>query len=180
MKKRFTVAKARNELEAWKNLNEQDSKAQEMLVEYWQDGAGWEWITNKNISDFAAKYAWSAAFVAFIMRLQYPVFPKSATHANYTVTARERAKEGKKTFIAFEPKNYKPKAGDIAVKRRGYTGTLEGLKTTDKTHGDIVSEVNNGYITVIGGNVSNTVKESIIPTENGYITNKKWFAIIKM
>src|SRR5690554_29294 len=180
MRKKFVVAKAKNELETWRGLTEKDKETHSMLVEYWQKGAGFNWITSENIDHYSTAYAWSAAFICFIMRLEYSYFPQTSTHAAYTVAARERRKAGHSSFIAYEPNEYKPQPGDIVIKKRGYKGDLAGLYDTATTHGDIVIENNGDYLTVIGGNVSNSVRESIVPAKNGIINHSNWIAVIKM
>jgi|SRR5690554_503434 len=171
---------AQKEVDHWLNLTEHNPESHSRLVEYWQDGAGWDWIKDSNISAFASKYAWSAAFISYVVKKTFSEFPSSATHANYTVWARDRRNAGETKMIAYNTNEYKPTVGDILIKKRGYNGNLEDLYKTAKTHGDIVIENNGNYLTVVGGNVSNTVKKTIVPLENGYITNNNWFAIIKM
>lgn len=180
MTKKEIAIKAENEFLAWNGRKETDPFVLPMLLEYWQKGAGWKWVTKENIKEVASKYAWSAAFVAYIMRLEYSYFPLASTHAKYTVDARERRENGEKKFIAYEINEYKPEVGDIVVKKRGYKGNLKNLISTDTTHGDIVTKVNNGNIEVIGGNVSNTIKKTVIPTINGFITDSNFIAVIKM
>ncbi|WP_165851430.1 DUF2272 domain-containing protein [Brumimicrobium aurantiacum] len=180
MRKRNLVTSAKNELIFWGGRNENETAVHSRLVDYWQKGAGWDWITLDNIEEFDSKYAWSAAFISYIARKDYFNFPASATHANYTVWARERANQGHTAQIAVETHSYKPRPGDIVIKKRGYTGDLAGLYPTAKTHGDIVVENNGNYITVIGGNISNSVTETIIPATNGFINHSDWIAVIKM
>ena len=180
MRKKFVVAKAETEMLAWTNIKETDVSAHPILVEYWQEGAGWTWINADNIAESATKYAWSAAFISYVMRSEYSNFPKSASHSKYVIWARDRRTAGQTSQIAYEIDEYKPVPGDIVIKKRGYNGDLAGLYEGAKTHGDIVIENNGDYLTVIGGNLSNTVRETIVPATNGYIDNSDWFAVIKM
>lgn len=180
MTRRILVAEqARAELKKWIGKTETDTSMHPTLVKYWK-AAGFGWITKDNIPSYDNEYAWSAAFISWVVRKFYPNFPQSATHAKYTIYARERAKQGKTTVIALEPNQHKPRPGDIIVRHRGYTGNLENLYESAKTHGDIVIS-NNGYtITAIGGNLGHTVKTTTVQANNGYLNSSSHFAVIKM
>ncbi len=180
MDKKLVVAKAEKELLTWRDKKETDPSVQDILVQYWNEGAGWHWVNKSNIKQFDNEQPWSAAFVSFVVRQEFWDFPKSASHSKYVVWARERRKNGDTERIAYEISEYKPEPGDIVIKRRGYTGNLTNLYIGATTHGDIVTKNTGDYIEVIGGNVSDTVKKTIVPAKNGYINHNDWFAVIKM
>ena len=174
---------ARKEFEKWENKDELDPEMSDTLVKYWQS-AGMIWITKNNISEYDNEWAWSAAVISYLAQQVEPEFPKSTAHADYTVEARERRKEGQLNYIAFNPDEVKPKIGDIIVKKRagGYMGDLDGLYSTAKSHGDIVTDSKGDRLILTGGNLSNTMKETELKlNQNGYIKNQSdIIAIIKM
>ncbi len=150
--------------------------------EYWWLGmnadspmAGW---TGKHDSDgrvFAAKrdanYAWSAAFISYVMRSAGAGsrFPYSPAHSTYINIAREMSMEqpGNWAVTAMAPESAAPVQGDIICTARA---GAHPLKFSDlplsafNSHCDLVVAVAPGSLTVIGGNVDDAVTMKHVPT----------------
>jgi len=178
-RKLLVAEQAKIELKDWEGKNETDKSMYPKLVKYWA-AAGFDWIDSDNIESYDNEYAWSAAFICWVVRKYYPNFPKVATHAKYTIYARDRRKEGKTRVIALEPHEHKPRPGDIIIRHRGYDGNLDNLYPTAKTHGDIVISNDGDTITTIGGNIGHTVKKTTVQANDGYLNSSSYFAVIKM
>ena len=110
-------------------------------------------------------YAWSAAFVAYVMRMAGAGyrFPYSATHADYINAARQSS--GRLAIAAERPELYAPQRGDLICMWRGrrpvrYDQLPAG---TFPSHCDIVVGMHPGSLNVIGGNVDNSVSMRRIP-----------------
>lgn len=180
MTRRFLVAQQANlELKKWNGKVETDESMYPTLVKYWA-AAGFNWIDIDNIESYDDEYAWSAAFICWVVRKYYPNFPQAATHAKYTIYARDRKAAGKTSVVALEPSEHKPRPGDIIIKHRGYSGNLENLYESAKTHGDIVISNDGNTITAIGGNLGHTVKKVTVNANDGYLNSSSHFAVIKM
>jgi hypothetical protein len=144
-----------------------------------------------NVGAFAA---WSAAFVTACVRgaaiaqgLEAVIPPgrrhvganelllASLTHADYTIEARRRRAatlpRRRGTYHAFEPRERAPRPADIIVqdRRPGITAaqvtTLAGLMSGVITHGDIVVEVQPGFVVTIGGNLGDSSRRRRYPLD---------------
>jgi hypothetical protein len=136
---------------------------------YWtgkHDGNGQVFPPNQD-----AHYAWSAAFISYIMRIAGAGdrFPYSAAHATYINAGKAQADAGGGQYVvtAERPERYPVQAGDLICLGRAasHTLTYDELPTTSfPGHCDFVVAANPGQLTVIGGNVDDTVTEKHIPT----------------
>ena len=112
-------------------------------------------------------YAWSAAFISYIMRIAGASsrFPYAASHATYINLAAASASPG---LRAQSPQAYAPQPGDLICTGRGRSATLRftDLPTPNPfpSHCDIVVNAAPGTLTVIGGNVDDAVTEKHVPT----------------
>jgi len=142
-----------------------------------------------NAGDFRA---WSAAFVTACVRgaqiaqgLEAVIAPgrrrvggdallrAALTHAAYTVESRERRAASmprhRGTYHAFRPDERAPQLGDIIVqdRRDGITAaqvtSLASLAAGLITHGDIVVQVEAGFVVTVGGNVGDSVRKRRYP-----------------
>ena len=139
-----------------------------------------------------ASRAWSAAFVSACVRgvaialgleavigtgtsrqhaRRDQLLLATLAHATYTIEARQRRERRRcGTFHAFRPDERAPQLGDIVVQdRRGsitaaHVVTLAGL-SGGETHGDIVVEVQPGFVVTIGGNVNDSVRKRRYPRD---------------
>jgi hypothetical protein len=146
---------------------------------------------NTDSGDFAA---WSAAFVTSCVRgaaiaqgLEAVIPPgrqhvgrnelllASLTHAGYTIEARQRRAatlpRRRGTYHAFEPRDHAPRAGDIIVQDRrskitaAQVTTLTALAAGLITHGDIVVDVQPGFVVTVGGNVGDSSRRRRYPLD---------------
>lgn len=180
MRKKLVVSKAESELSKWNGKKETNATMYPTLVDYWKS-AGYSWINNSNIAQYATQYPWSSAFISFVMRSQYSDFPKSPSHSQYTLWAKSNRQQGATKFVAYKPNEYKPEPGDIIVQRRGnFTGNLDNLYQGATTHGDIVVSNDGNKIVAIGGNLGDTVTKVSYNAVNGYLNTANHIAVIKV
>ncbi|MEJ1977620.1 MAG: DUF2272 domain-containing protein [Acetobacteraceae bacterium] len=181
----------------------------ERVGEYWwtsQDSgthfAAWTGKHDENGQVFLptqdGHYAWSAAFISYVMRIAGAGnrFPYSAAHADYINAARE-VSLGQANGIAVSaerPDAYAPQPGDLICLGRGASGSLtfDNLPTGSfPGHCDIVVAAQQGLLTVIGGNVDDTVTEKHIPTTpsgmlldptTGVVVDTRypWFVVLRV
>jgi hypothetical protein len=140
-----------------------------------------------------AHYAWSAAFISYIMRIDGAGarFPYSENHSYYIDAA---AAGSSPVLKAYPLTDYAPELGDLICAGRS---TAAGIKFTDlptaesfPSHCDMVVAVQPGLLTVIGGNVDDSVTEKHVPvTAQGLMagpdgapldTRYSWFVILKV
>jgi hypothetical protein len=100
-------------------------------------------------------YAWSAAFISYIMRIagagaDFPYSPNHATYINAAVRGTSRVLQ------AYAPASYAPVPGDLI---------FADLPTADlfPAHCDIVVAANATELSVIGGNVDDAVTLKHVP-----------------
>jgi hypothetical protein len=100
--------------------------------------------------EYADGTHWSATFVSHIMTYADKDFPKSTQHLSYIKSAMN----GEEGYEAFPLKNnlrIKPEVGDIVCYDRNGGGS----------HCDIIYKIDGGKAHLIGGNLSDTVLDSI-------------------
>lgn len=175
------VADAANaELARFGGMNETDASAAPLLREYWMTGAG--------LKDAAARAAivertaWSAASISFVVLRTLSgagstaTFPRSAGHWQYVGAAirNDFSQAPRPAFYGFPPfgDGSEPvQVGDIVGTPRttaldDYADALKAAfrkKTDDQaypSHFDIVVAIEGSVASLVGGNVSNTVKRT--------------------
>jgi hypothetical protein len=159
--------------------------------EYWWLGmnanspeAGWTGEHDEHGNIFAANvdgnYAWSAAFISYVMRIAGAAgrFPYSASHFTYINIAKQMATGQASNWVitAERPESYAPQAGDLICLGRGHARTLryDDLPAAQfPGHCDIVVDTQvAGSIGVIGGNVDDAVTMKHVPvTPDGKLAN---------
>lgn len=113
-------------------------------------------------------YAWSAAFVSYVMRIAGAGdrFPYSQSHDTY-IDAAKRMADGRDTgwIVTAHPINqYAPQLGDlICTSRTVRPIRYEQLPASFPAHCDIVVQISPGTIMVVGGNVDDAVTAKHIP-----------------
>ncbi len=144
-----------------------------------------------------AHFAWSAAFISYVMRVAGAGvrFPYSAAHADYINTARavSLGQTSGWAVSAQPPDTYAPQPGDLICLGRGGGKALTFADLPAASfpgHCDIVVVARPGELTVIGGNVDDTVTEKHIPTTNdgmlvapgGGVIDQRypWFVVLKV
>lgn len=180
----------------------------ERVGEYWWTGedsssyrASWTGKHDETGAVFPADvdghYAWSAAFISYVMRIAGAGgrFPYSAAHADYINAARE-VSLGQAAGIAVSAQpadTYAAQPGDLICLGRGKSKDLTFADLPAPSfpgHCDIVVAARPGELTVIGGNVDDTVTEKHIPTTNagllvqpgGGVVDQRypWFVVLRV
>lgn len=137
--------------------------------------------------------AWSAAYISFVMRsagLTGSQFPKSANHAKYILRGLANQLDNKlnASIVYFEKDKVAPRVGDLIgfSRQSGVNDTADIKKflpdTFFKSHTDLVIDVRPGKLTVIGGNVSNTIKATNIDidTDGKILKDAKHFFVLRI
>jgi hypothetical protein len=117
------------------------------------------------------EYAWSAAFVSYVMRIAGATsqFPYSASHSTYINIAKQMAMGQTSGWIvsAERPESYAPQPGDLICLARG---RARSLNYDDLPAGQfpghcaiVVDTQVPGRIGVIGGNVDDAVTLTDVP-----------------
>lgn len=142
-------------------------------------------------------YAWSAAFVSYVMRIAGAGarFPYAEDHSYYIDLAKEMA-DGETSgwlITAERPSTYAPQPGDLICLGRGRAAKL----TYDRLpaghfpgHCDIVVAKAPGQISVVGGNVDHAVTMKHVPvttdgklaTPDGQVldTRYPWMVVLRV
>jgi hypothetical protein len=149
--------------------------------------------------DADGDYAWSAAFISYIMRIAGAGnrFPYSGDHADYINAARNVSMGKTKLWLvsAERVEDYAPRIGDLVCFGRGRAKGLqfEDLPTPRlfPSHCDIVVDTTvPGQIVVIGGNVEDSVAMNTVPvtsdgklaTPEGVVMDTRfpWMAVLRL
>lgn len=164
----------------------------------YQDGA-WQRIGTywKNIGGAYANltgkdrgYPWSAAFISFCVTEANAgpgKFKKSASHSTYINDAIRAANNSdrSKAFYAHRKSQYTLKPGDLVAYWRGDTPiSIENAlsKGYYQSHCDIVVDVKQSSVYVIGGNVGHSVtRKELRVNSRGHLTDTgyKWFVVLE-
>lgn len=180
---------AKNEFRAWGGgtIKEGDSRTMDRLRSYWREGANiTNWSDQRMIQE-----PWSSAFISWVMKKGGAgnEFPRTASHSRYIRTAvRNRKQNTGGLFRAYkvdEPEA-KVEIGDLVCFPR-QSGVNYDTTTSYQSHCDLVTNIVSGNAITIGGNVSDSVKKTIVPlTHDGYIDKEKdkrnfggYFVVIK-
>jgi hypothetical protein len=149
--------------------------------------------------DIDGDYAWSAAFVSYVMRIAGAGqrFPYSADHADYINAARRVSLGQTHQWLvsAERVQDYAPQPGDLVCFGRGGARGLryEDLPTPKlfTSHCDIVVATSvPGRISVIGGNVEDSVTMNDVPvtpdgklaTPDGAVLDTRfpWMTVLRL
>ena len=169
--------------------------------EYWwlgQDAsraeAAWTGRTDEFGTVFAARddagFAWSAAFISYVMRTAGAGtrFAYSPAHATYINAARQ-VSLGTVTGWALWAESAlaaAPRPGDLICAGRGRARTMlfEDLPAGNfPAHCDLVVATDGGALSVLGGNVDDAVTMKHVPvTTDGRIADPRypWFVVIRV
>lgn len=136
-------------------------------------------------------YAWSAAFISYVMRVAgagaaFPYAPDHATYINYAARAA-RGEVSDPLLIAEDPAAYAPRLGDLVCFGRGEARDLrfQDLPTAQifPAHCSIVVAGGTGKISVIGGNVDDAVTMEHLNTDSqGKLGEnwENWFVVLRV
>ncbi len=122
-------------------------------------------------SDQDGTYAWSAAFVSYVMRMAGAGdrFPYDDVHATY-INAAARAARGTgrvRGVVAMRPERYAPQPGDLICAGRNEAAALRFDDLPARTfpsHCALVVDTVPSALLVVGGNVGDAVTMTRIPT----------------
>jgi hypothetical protein len=181
---------ANQELARWGNgaIKETAPRTRRVLQDYWRTGVGRS-VSDAQLGDpaFQAREenSWSAAFISWVMRTAGAgdAFIRSRAHATYTRAAIDnRLANNNNPFKAYRITELAPQVGDLVCNSRAGSGaTYDNIKRGMFTHCDIVTEVRPGSLTVVGGNVNNSVAQKTRRTDaNGRIAEPNYFAVIRI
>lgn len=136
--------------------------------------------------------AWSAVFISWVMRTAGAgtTFRYTRGHWLYIMTARSNRLQNNAAspFWAYRPTEVAPQLGDIVCKSRANSGAtydnvgVNGFQPF--AHGDIVTEVRQGSIRVVGGNVNDNVdRRELITLPDGRLSlagaQGVYFAVVR-
>ncbi|MFF2530416.1 DUF2272 domain-containing protein [Brevibacillus sp. NPDC058079] len=173
------ISIAKQEFEVtWNKGTKKENDMQARIREYWQQGV----YKSVSVPEYITipGSAWSAAFISWVVTQAgggdrfgkvhdepnyRNEFDKPAAHWRYTAPAKinRQTSSAINPFWAFAIDEVRPQEGDIVVKSRNGSGATWNDFISKETHGDIVIDVSPTDITVIGGNVSDTVKQKTFP-----------------
>lgn len=152
------------------------------VAHYWKVGTGHE-----------SRAAWSGAFVSYVMKEAGAdaSWPGTGSHAHYIRVATENRARRRGLFWARRLGEYAPRPGDLVC------NSLESGVDYDRqpdrnyaSHCDIVVDAREGWIAVVGGNLSNSVaKRALMTDSGGRLVNpqprhfdpavRNWFVVIE-
>ena len=165
------------------SIKEDEPGIRPVLEDYWCTGVHWipddpEWWKN---------VPWSAVFISWIMRQAGAGndFAYSALHTDYVGAAKQnKLANNSNPFKAYRINEVAPGIGDLVCKERENSGvTYDNVDdgAIRKSHTDIVVGVNDGELSVIGGNVSHSVSKTTVEIdESGHITEKDYYAVVRV
>jgi hypothetical protein len=125
--------------------------------------------------------AWSAAFVAFVLRgagVDRREFPADAAHGTYVdALIRDAGRfPALAPFVPREPHSYAPRPGDLVCADRGPNPISHWAQRAADAgrfrpmHCDIVVEAGEGFVAAVGGNVGDAVSRTRFPADEfGYL-----------
>ena len=187
------VTAAEKEHDRWSirkgtRYTERDRWATPVLREYY-DAAGWApW--NKR-SDWKSYYAWSAAYISYVMQ-QAGAGDFTSSHRHFDYIKAGFSNTG--SFRSLDPATTVVQAGDlVCTHRHKSTFSYASVKNvaargeTLKTHCDVVVVAGTKSVQVLGGNVGDptdgysyhTVGRNWFRTTNGILNKGKWIAVIR-
>jgi len=178
------INQANLEADKFKGYNEISPQTAAIIQQYWRDGVGYNYeLIDIETPSWQNEHYWSAAFISWLMKVVGAgnEFEYSERHATYVRDSIYNANNEIGSVRGFDSEITQPYYGDIVCKRRGSSNATYGdVATNDTLHCDIVTEINEDSITVIGGNVGNKVSRSEVSLNpSGYIDDEDYFVVIK-
>jgi hypothetical protein len=178
---------ANQELTRWGSgaIKETDPGIRRVLQDYWKTGTGNNY-SDAQLGDpnFQNDHPWSAAFISWVMRTAGAgnAFKYSSSHSTYTRWAKDNRLSSNNPFRAYRTTELAPQVGDLVCKRRAGSGaTYDNVRPGMKTHCDIVTNVQPGRLVTIGGNVRNSVSQTVPRTDaRGFLSDPNYFAVIRI
>ena len=152
------------------------------VAHYWKIGTGHE-----------SRAAWSGAFVSYVLKEAGAgaSWPATGSHAHYIRWATANRDKRSGHFWARRLSEYAPRPGDLVC--NSLESGIDYDRQPDRnysSHCDIVVDVREGWIAVVGGNLSSSVAKRALMTDgDGRLVNpqprhfdpavRNWFAVIE-
>lgn len=152
---------------------------------------GWYWqAVGRNFTGADTQQPWSAAFISYLMKTAGVAagdFLFDEAHFNYLSFLKQRQSEANPLFVLRPAASEVITPGDLICTSRdsNSVNTIEDIRPGLPGHCDLVFEVHpeQGWAGVIGGNVFNSVSESLIPVAaDGRaipFPRRPWFVVVK-
>lgn len=164
-------------------LLEDEGEAVQRVGRYWR--AVGKWYSGADTGQ-----AWSAAFISYLMQaagVSSDDFFPSDVHFNYLSYLKSRQDLPSPLFVLRPVANEAIAPGDLicAPRNTNQATTPDDIRPGLPGHCDLVYEIHpfEGWAGVIGGNVFNSVSESMIPIDSAArllpLARRPWFVIVK-
>lgn len=164
-------------------LLEDDGEAVQRIALYWR-------AVDRDLTGADCGQAWSAAFISYLMVVSNVApqdFAPSDVHFTYLSFLQQRQLQPNPAFVLKPAATESIAPGDLICASRGSNAatTLDEIRPGLAGHCDMVVEVHpqEGWAGVIGGNVFNSVSESLIPIDAQAraltVTMRPWFVVAK-
>lgn len=164
-------------------LLEDEGEAVQRIALYWR-------AVGRDLNGADCDQAWSAAFISYLMaaaNLSPQQFAPSDVHFTYLSFLQQRERQSAPAFALRPAATTAIAPGDLICAPRGANAatTLDDIRPGLPGHCDLVVEVHaeQGWAGVIGGNVFNSVSESLIPIDARAIaipvSMRPWFVVAK-
>jgi peptidoglycan hydrolase-like protein with peptidoglycan-binding domain len=175
---------ARQEWQRWGQgtVDEAENSIRPVLADYWRTGVGFL----PSQSNWWSSVAWSGAFISWVMRQAGAGsdFRYSSAHTDYVGAAKQnRLANNSNPFKAYRINEVAPRPGDLVCKERSNSGVTydnvdQGFRSS---HCDIVVAVQPGQLTTIGGNLSDSVRQtSVSIAANGRVSAPGYYAVVRV
>jgi len=161
---------------------EDSNDGSDQVALYWTEGVGKPGITGKDRNQF-----WSAAFISYVMLKAgaATLFRRSDHHQAYIYTAMMAAKEKRSSYGYWGAglEDHSPEVGDLICAWRKKKITFQDAQQPGwyASHCDLVVAKTGTTVTVIGGNVGQSVTKRTFNLQNGKVTSNTFpqaFAIL--
>jgi len=164
-------------------LLEDEGAAVPRIGLYWQ-------AVGENFTGADTQQPWSAAFISYLMQsagVAANDFLFSDAHFNYLAFLKARQSKANPLFVLRPVATEVVTPGDLICASRDSNtiNSIDDIRPGLPGHCDLVFEVHpeQGWAGVIGGNVFNSVSESLIPLDaDGHVlpfARRPWFVVVK-
>lgn len=164
-------------------LLEDEGEAVQRVALYWR-------AVDRNLTGANCNQAWSAAFISYLMAVSNvgpQDFSPSDVHFTYLSFLQQREKLPAPAFVLRPAASEPIAAGDLICASRGdnAASALDDIRPGLAGHCDLVIEVHpqQGWAGAIGGNVFNSVSESLVPIDAQShlipVAMRPWFVVVK-
>jgi hypothetical protein len=174
---------ASEEWERWGrgSRKESDPALRTVLADYWKTGVG----ALPSGTSWWSDTPWSAAFISWVMKKAGAGadFKYSSSHTVYVHAAKQNREQGNaKAFKAYRISEVAPRVGDLVCQPRENSGItydrLDGKHYA--SHCDVVTAVSPGSITIIGGNVGDSVSRKTLSTDAQGKLKSPFYAVVRV